>query len=443
MFLGRRKKPQFLIQTPRGTKDILPDDQKYWRFFEEKATKQVEINGYERIDTPIIERASVFTKSLGETSDVVSKEMFFLKRRNSENNEESGPENDLVLRPEGTAPVVRAYIEHGMQTLPQPIQLYYYGPMFRYERPQKGRLRQHTQFGCESLGSGDPATDARLITLGWNILKDLGLQRLVVKINSLGCAHCRPEIKSLLTNYFSKRQVLLCKDCLERLKINPLRILDCKNPACRDIMVDAPAIVDNLCENCRDEFKQVLEYLDEASVAYDLDPYLVRGLDYYTKTTYEFYSIDNLFVQSALCGGGRYDNLVELYGGRSTPACGWSMGVERIILELKKQKVKIKEEVRARVFVVQLGEMAKKQALGILGQLQKSKIPARAALSKSSIKSQLRMADKLGVDFTLIIGQKEAMDRTVIIRGMNEGVQEVIGQEDLIEKLKEKLARKK
>jgi histidyl-tRNA synthetase len=278
--------------------------------------------------------------------------------------------------------------------------------------------------------------------LAWNILKDLGLTRLVIKINSLGCSHCRPDIKNLLTNYFEKRKVLLCADCQERLKNNPLRILDCKRPSCREIMTDAPALVDNLCENCRDEFKQVLEYLDEAQVSYDLDPHLVRGLDYYTKTTFEIVNTSDLGAQTSLAGGGRYDGLIELYGGRPTPAIGFSFGVERVISQLKKQKVKIREEVKARVFVVQLGEMAKKQALGILSQLQKVNIPTRAALSKSSIKSQLKMADKLGVDFTLIIGQKEAMDRTIIIRDMSEGVQEILDQEDLVEKIKDKLKKK-
>jgi len=430
----RSKKVKLVMQPPRGMKDVLPEEQNRWRFLKKIINRNAEINGYERIDTPIVEYASLFEKGTGEGTDVVEKEMFFVGR------DGDSEEDALVLRPEATPGVARAYIEYGMRTWAQPVQLFYTGPMFRYDRPQAGRLRQFYQFGFESIGSPDPATDARLISMSYNIFKEMGLsQKIIIKINTIGCAKCRPNIIEVLTNYYSRNEELLCDDCKRRLQTNPLRLLDCKEKSCQRLLSEAPQIIDNVCGACKDHFKNVLEFLDEQEVPYDLDAHLVRGLDYYTRTTFEFIRADDESRQNSLGGGGRYDDLIELYGGQSTPAVGVSFGMERIIELLKREKIKIADEARVKVFVVQLGEAGKKQAVSVMDQLQKEKIPSQAALSKSTIKSQLKMADKLGARFAIIIGQKEAMDKTAIIRDMKEGIQEVVDQEILIVKLKEKI----
>jgi histidyl-tRNA synthetase len=437
------KKQKFILQPPRGMKDVLPEEQKFWRFIKKIVNKNAEINGYERIDTPIVESARLFSRSIGEETDIVEKEMFYVGRGTQEGVARHGEEDEgdlLVLRPEGTAGIARAYIEYGMRTWPQPVQLFYVGPMFRYNRPQKGRLRQFYQFGFESLGTDDPTIDARLISMGYSIFKEMTLEKkITIKINTIGCAKCRPNIDEVLRNYYLRRVDLLCEDCQRRLEKNPLRLLDCKEKSCQDLFSEAPQIIDNVCGACTEHFKNVLEFLDDQDVPYDLEPRLVRGLDYYTRTTFEFVAKDDERRQNSFGGGGRYDSLIDLLGEKETPAIGMAFGIERIINLLKQEKIKVTDEEKVKVFVVQLGEAGKKQAVEVLNQLQKNNIPAQAALSRSTIKSQLKMAGNLGARFTIIIGQKEAMDKTAIIRDMKEGIQEIVDQEIVIAKLKEKL----
>jgi histidyl-tRNA synthetase len=428
------QKGKLILQPPRGMKDVLPEDQKYWRYIKKIVNQNAAINGYERIDTPIVEYAEIFSKGIGKETDIIEKEMFFVGRSGE------GDEADLVLRPEGTAGIARAYIQYGMKTLPQPVQLFYIGPMFRYDRPQAGRLRQFYQFGFETIGSDDPTIDARLIAMGYNIFKELGLEKkITIKINTIGCIKCRPNIDEILRNYYLRRNDLLCQDCKRRLDKNPLRLLDCKEKSCQGLLSEAPQIIDNVCGVCSEHFKNVLEFLDGQEVPYDLEPKLVRGLDYYTRTTFEFINKNDERRQNALGGGGRYDGLIAKFGDKETPAIGMAFGFERIINLLKLEKIQVADEARVKVFVVQLGEAGKKQAVEVLNQLQKESIPAQAALSRSTIKSQLKLAGKLGARFTIIIGQKEAMDKTAIIRDMKEGIQEVVDQEIVIAKLKEKL----
>lgn len=430
------------IQAPRGTKDILPDDQQYFKYIQGAVDKQAEINGYEKIETPIFEYEGLYQKGTGIDSDIVKKEMYEVRRAvmgESGDRIHHQEKERLILRPEYTPGIVRAYLQHGMRSWPQPVQLYYFGPVFRYNRPQRGRLRQFWQFGFELIGADMPATDARMISLIVGICKQLKIKDYAILINSIGCNSCRPTIKAALINYFTNKKAILCEDCRVRLEKNPLRILDCKNKTCQKLAKESPPIVDQICQKCRDHFKQVLEFLDEAEISYDLDPTLVRGLDYYTRTTFELIIKSDSRRQNSLGGGGRYDNLIKLYGGKNTPAVGVAFGVERVIEVLKNQKIKIEEAEKPQIFIAQLGEEAKKKAISLLELLQNEEISVRAALSKSSLKSQLKLANKLNVRITIIFGQREVVDGTAIIRDMKEGVQEIAEQEEILDRVKRRL----
>ena len=440
----------------RGMQDILPTEQHYWDFVVEKAISLAKAYGFEKIETPILEEKILFTQGVGLTTDIVEKQMYaFLDRGGDE----------ICLRPEVTASVCRAYIEHGMNNLPQPVKLFYFGPLFRYERPQAGRSRQFFQFGLEVLGSEKPVTDAQIILFTYVLFKTLGIN-VIIQINSIGCLTCRKIYRKKLVDYLKSKRRWLCSVCQDRLERNPLRILDCKEMGCQEFIIQAPQIVDYLCDTCRDHFVKVLEYLDEVNVPYSLNPYLVRGLDYYTKTVFEVQPVrpekrdENLEnppslsgeikpavseekaipkeigSQSALGGGGRYDNLIEMMGGRSTPACGVAFGIERIVEELKIQNSKIPKIRGAQLFIAALGETANRRALKIFEELRQAGFRVAENLAKESLKTQLEIADKLGVKLTLILGQQEVIDQTVIIRDMASGNQEIIDQEKLIQKLR-------
>lgn len=423
------------IQTPRGVFDILPEEQKYWRFLLNIIENTLSSFGFQKIDLPLFEYNFIFEKGIGEGTDVVQKEMFYLSRKDEE-------EKELVLRPESTAQIARAYIEHGMHTWPSPVKLYYFGPMFRYDRPQKGRFRQFYQFGYEILGAPDSFTDAFLIGLTWEIYKKLNLSNLIIEINSLGCKNCRTKMEKMIVEYFKREKFLLCPDCQIRLSKNPLRILDCKNEKCQPLLESAPALLDCLCDSCREHFKNTLEYLDDLAIPYDLNPKLVRGLDYYTKTTFEIVKKGEKARMSALGGGGRYDDLVELLGGRPTPAIGFAGGIERIIEKIKEEKVEVPKLLGPEIFLVQLGELARRKSLPLLFNLWKAGFKITLALNKESLKSQLKEADKTKVKFALIYGQREALDKTIIVRNMVEGIQETIELEKLGDYLKKKMEEK-
>lgn len=414
------------FQAPRGTADILPSQQKYWQFLKKIVNEKAQGFGFERIETPIFEYADLFIHSIGEETDIVQKEMFIVSRLKQELNEET-ENKTMVLRPEGTPNVVRAYLEHGMQTWPQPVKLYYLGPMFRSERPQKGRLRQFHQFGFEIIGDNNPYTDALLILLIWQILEELGIQKeITLYLNSIGCPICRPKLRKRTVQYYSQYRQHLCVDCQRRLITNPLRLYDCKNEQCQKITASAPQILDNLCRECKDHFKNVLEYLDDLNISYEINPYLIRGLDYYTRTTFEITDKKDPSRQASLGGGGRYDSLVEELGGIPTPAIGAAFGMERLIEKIKELNIEIPELSTTQILVIQLGEKAKKQALSLVSRLNGMGYSTGMALGKVSLKAQLRAANKMGVRFALIIGQREAYDSTVMIRDMMEGSQETI-----------------
>jgi len=423
------------LQTPRGMRDILPEEQKYWHFLENNFERVVKSAGFSRINTPIIEKASLFEHPIGEETDIIQKEMYAVKRKSdiSEKDEKEDKE-ELVLRPESTASIVRAYIEHGMSNLPQPVHLYSMGSMFRYERPQYGRTREFSQFSLEVIGELDPILDAQIISLATRIIHRSRIRDFSVQINSIGCKKCRIKYTKKLQEAYAPILKKLCPDCQKRYHQNPLRLLDCKEPACQEYKSHAPQIIDYLDEEDQNHFRQVLEYLDELEIPYELNTYLVRGLDYYSRTVFEIWSQDSDLkdnAQAAFGAGGRYDGLVESLGGRPTPAIGFALGANRIV------------PVRdvPDIFVIQLGELAKKKSLRIIEELREEGFRVVSALGKESIKSQMRLADKLKSPLALILGHKEVLDGTIIIKDMSGGMQEVVSLDNLVDEIKKRLPR--
>jgi histidyl-tRNA synthetase len=422
------------IQSVKGMHDILPEDQKYWRYVQKKAESLVEYYGFERIETPVLEQTDLFVRTSGETSDIVSKEIYSLKTKGGDN---------LSLRPEGTAPVVRAYLENGMNVRPHPVKLYYKETFFRHDEPQLGRYRQQHQFGLETIGDSSEAVDAELIFLAYKLLESIGIKGYTVHINSIGDQNCRPAYIKALRDYFRSRSKKLSAESRNRLKDNVLRILDSKDEGDREVSKEAPQMLDFLDESCRLHFKHVLEFLDEAKIPYILNPFLVRGLDYYSRTVFELVPDEGVTPQLSVLGGGRYDRLIEQLGGAKTPAAGWALGMERVILAMKEQNVHVPElGPKPKVFLVQLGEAPKRKALPLFESFRKAGIDAKSSLGRDSIKSQLRIAHRLGVRFALIFGQKEALEGTIILREMDTGVQETILLDRIVEEVKRRLKEK-
>ena len=424
------KRPKF--KSPTGMHDILPQEQKYYGKIYDVVSDVADFYGFGKIDTPIAEEAELFSRGIGLATDIVKKEMYNFRTRGGDL---------LALRPEGTASVVRAYIENGMQSWPQPVKLWYFGPFFRYERPQAERYRQFWQFGFEVLGEESPVIDTQIIQIFFDILKELKLKNLIVEVNSIGDSNCRPYYKKLLTSYFRSRETSLCANCQGRLRENVLRILDCKEEKCQPIKAEAPQTLDHLCEQCHSHFKEVLEFLDEIEIPYNLNPYLVRGLDYYTKTVFEIFpeTADEKNSASALVGGGRYDKLVRLLRGKETPACGAAAGIKRIISLMKSQDIKLQEGAEVQVFLAQLGNLAKRKSLKLLRDFRKAKIRVAEFFGRDSLKAQLNRADRIGAKYSLILGQKEALEGTIIIRDMVSGRQSVVKLEKVVKEMKKKL----
>jgi len=402
-----------LYRAPRGTADILPGEQPYWRYVEQKAVNICQLYGYERIDAPVFEDAGLFIRTVGAGTDIVEKEMYTFQDKGG---------NKITLRPEGTAPVCRAYLEHGLHNLPQPVKLYYFASIFRYERPQAGRYRQHYQFGYEAIGDDDPALDAEVIDMAWQLFLSLGLDHLSLSLNSIGCRKCRPGYLSRLKEYYANRVPGLCRDCKTRLKRAPLRLLDCKNPSCQQIAKSAPRSIDYLCQPCAEHFNQLERYLEMLALPFVVDHRLVRGLDYYTRTVFEIQPEEE-GAQSTLGGGGRYDDLIEELGGRPTPAIGFAVGIERIILNLKRQAVTIPALPKPQVFITYMGEEAKSGAVKLASALRRAGIGAIEATGDKSLKAQLRQANNLSVRHAVIIGEQELQTGTVVLRDMTSGEQ--------------------
>jgi len=420
-----------VYQSPKGFRDILPVEQPYWQKIRQVVQEVAAAYGFSRIDLPFLEETELFERGVGQITDIVEKQMFNLRTRGGDN---------LTLRPEATASVCRAYIEHGMKQWPQPVKLYYCGPMFRYEQPQSGRLRQFWQFGAEILGDTSPVLDAQLCQIAFSIFSKLKIQKgISIHINCIGCEQCRPEYRRALVSYLRARQAGLCTDCKRRLRQNPLRVLDCKEDKCQPIKKEAPQIVDFLCNACNSHFKAVLEYLDVLSLPYLLNTHLVRGLDYYTKTVLEFIPDGDAGSQGTLCAGGRYDGLISLLGGRPTPAVGWSLGMDRVVEYLKKQKISFNDKMAPQVFLVQIGDLGRKKSLVLFEKLKQSGLRVAEAFSKDSLKSQFKAADQLSAPYAIILGQKEAIDEVLILRDMQSGIQENIKIDKIVDVLKKRL----
>ena len=415
-----------MYKAPRGTSDILPEEYVYWKYIEEKAAFLCQLYGYQPLSTPIFEDAQLFTQTVAGGTDIVDKEMYIFEDKNGQ---------ELALRAEGTAPVCRAYLEHGLFNLAQPVKLYYIGPAFRYERPQSGRYRQHHQVGFEALGEADPALDAEVIEMAWQFFLSLGLSGVSIQLNSIGCKLCRPGYLEVLKQHYSSYTDRLCPDCKARLTRNPLRLLDCKKASCQNIAKTAPKIPDYLCHECQLHFQSVQKYLGTLSTPFQLNHRLVRGLDYYTRTVFEVQPQEKE-GQSTLGGGGRYDDLIEALGGKPTPGVGFAAGLERIILNLKGQHLDIPPLPRPDVFIAYLGHEAKIQAMKIAAELRKAEIATIMATGDKSLKGQMRQANSLGSTNVLILGEQESKNRNVILRDMRNGEQQTIPLAEIARMLK-------
>jgi histidyl-tRNA synthetase len=421
-------------QSPKGVHDILPDDHLYFSFVKKVVRHHCRRAGFRRITTPMFEDVEVFTRSIGDTSDIVEKEMFTLESKSGKK---------YALKPEGTAGVVRAYLEHGMSNLPKPVEFYYIEPHFRYNRPQKGRYRQFHQFGFEVIGENDPAIDAQVIYIAHRINQDLGIaDRLSLQLNTIGSQEDRKNYKEVLINYYTGKERSLCEDCKRRMIENPMRLLDCKEEDCQILASMAPKLESVLSDESKEHFSLLQEYLDELGISYELNPTLVRGLDYYTHTVFEFWSKKE-GSQNATGGGGRYDGLVEMMGGESTPAIGYAAGIERTIEYMKEAGIRPPNKDKVAVFVAQLGNVAKKKSLSLINELRDRGINTVGAIGKSSMKAQMSLADRLNAQYALILGQVEVKEGTIILRNMEKGSQETIPFEGIVDKMADILGEKK
>jgi histidyl-tRNA synthetase len=415
-----------LYQAARGTTDILPAEQLYWRYVEKAIADITQLYGYQRIDTPMFEDTSLFRRSVGEYTDIVQKEMYTF--------EDMGGKS-ITLRPEGTAPVCRAYLEHGLQNLPQPVKLYYLASIFRYERPQAGRLREHHQFGCEAIGEADPSIDAEVIDIAWQFYKSLGLVNISLQLNSIGCKECRTKYLTALKEHYAGQTSVLCADCKTRLEKNPLRMLDCKQSSCQPVADAAPASTDYLCPQCEEHFTSLKKYLELMAIPFTANHRLVRGFDYYTRTVFEIHPAGG-GTQGAIGAGGRYDGLIEELGGKPTPAIGFAAGIERIILNLKKQGVSVPALLPLQVFIAAMGDKAREESIKLAAHLRQLDISTVTTSGNKSLKAQLRQANALNVRYTLIIGEDEVKAGVVTLRDMASARQETVRLTEVGERLK-------
>lgn len=417
------------IQAPKGTRDLIKDDANLFLFLSQEIYKYSLHYGFEYIETPFFEYEEVFTSSLGTSSDVIQKEMFYIKRKSKKSH--------YVLRPEGTAPVVRAYFQNGMHSWLQPVQLFYVAPMFRYEKPQAGRYREHYQWGLEILNSTDPIYDAKIIAAFDGFLKKFKFQDYVFKVNSLGCVNDRKKYLKDLKKYYRRHLRNLCLDCHRRYQLNPLRLLDCKAVGDQQYKANAPSILDFLCKDCENHFNSFLEYLENLEINYELDSNIVRGFDYYSKTVFEAYFSESPI---AIISGGRYDNLGKVLGGRLLPSVGGGLGIERLMDILKIHNFSPKAYVpKPNIFLAYATEKAKAYTFRVYNYLLKNGFRVTENFSKISLSSQLEIANKIGVDYCIIIGHHEMGTQSVILKNMKDGSQEIIP----LLKLKEELKNRK
>lgn len=427
----KSSKKDDIFQNPKGMHDVLPVDQVWHQRVQKAARDLAEFYNFGLIETPILEYEKLYEKGTGQDTEVVQKELYSLTTRGGD---------ALALRPEFTPGVMRAYVQHGMSRLGQPQKLFSVGPVFRHDNPQAGRLRQFTQMNFEIIsGPNDPIYDAQIILLFQRLIEDLKIKNFVLRINSIGCKVCRPIYKKQLQSYYKPFEKKICADCQKRIKTNPLRLLDCKNEQCQEFKKDAPNFFDKLCSTCSTHLKGVLEYLDELGISYELDNTLVRGLDYYSRTVFEFHVEGPGSEVGALGGGGRYDYLMELLGGRLTPAVGCGIGLERLVHVMKAQEVKITQKTQKKVFLIHVGELAKKKSLKLIEELRSAGVAVVESLGRESLKAQLKFADKEGLDIALIFGQREIFEGSIILRDLRNSLQETVSLNKLVEEIKKRL----
>jgi len=412
-----------------GMRDVLFDDQPYWRFILQKIQETTDLFGYSRLDTPLLEQASLFVRGVGEGTDIVEKEMYVFEDRDGD---------QLALRPEFTAGIMRAYVENGMHTLPTPLRVWTIGPLFRHERPQAGRYRQHSQFDVEVIGEQDPAVDVEIISLAWHLFTSLGFHGLRLYINSTGCPVCKPNYIQKLVDYFTRFADTLPPDDKVRLQKNPLRILDSKEEATQPLLENAPRITNYLCQECDEHFTNLKAYLDAINRPYQVDYKIVRGLDYYTKTVFEI-KADGLGSQDTICGGGRYDGLVEELGGRPTPSTGFGSGIERYVIAMRHLGIEPPPEPLPKVTVSYLGQAAKRVALNVAETLRNENIGAVLTPGDRSLKAQLKAANRTDAAFAIILGEDEIKAQQATVRNMEDSRQTAVNLAELAGWLKERL----
>lgn len=415
-----------LTNAPRGTKDILPDTVGDWNYVEGEIREMCRRFGYSEIRTPIFEHTELFQRGIGEGTDVVDKEMYTFTDRG---------ERSITLRPENTASAVRAYLQNKLYAQSNLVKLFYIGSMFRYDRPQAGRMREFHQFGVEALGEANPAVDAEVILLAMNLLEGLGLKDLELSINSVGCPKCRSKYRTMLQDFFRDKLEDLCEDCRSRFERSPLRILDCKKDSDKPYMADAPKITDCLCEECADHFAKLKDLLTSAGISFTHDPRLVRGLDYYTKTAFEI-KYPPLGAQSAVAGGGRYDGLIEEMGGNPTPAVGFATGLERLLLALESQNLLPEKNRSVDAYVVALGEAAQAEGFKLLNSLRQQGLSAAMDFAGRSMKAQMKQANKLGAKYSVILGEDEIAEGVAMLRSMEDSSQAKVPMAQVAEKIK-------
>jgi len=411
----------------KGTNDILPDSSHNWQFVEGKMLETASLYGFKEIRVPVFEHTEVFLRSVGDTTDVVQKEMYTFDDKGG---------RSITLRPELTAGVIRSAIEKGLVNGALPVKVCYIGGCYRYEKPQAGRLREFHQFGVECIGAASPNADAEVIALARQVLSSIGIENISLEINSIGCPECRKEYHKALKEYFNSKSGELCQTCLERLDRNPMRILDCKSPICSAIAKEAPVVLDYLCDDCKEHFEQVKAHLEVQNIKFTVNPHIVRGLDYYTRTVFEFVSGD-IGAQSTVCGGGRYDGLISQMGGQSVPSLGFAMGIERLMLVLESQKTELPPAPKTDLYIATMGDAAVLKATELCAKLREEGLKAETDICKRGLKAQMKYADKIGAKFSLVLGDSELETKKAKLKDMAEGTQTEINIDEIVEELGE------
>ena len=420
-----------IIRTPRGTYDLLPESTTKWQYIENVIRDWCKRYQYQEIRTPILEYTDLFQRGVGETTDIVQKEMFTFTINNKAN-QDKDDRKSFTLRPEGTASTVRAFVNHKLYAQPQPTKLYYMGPMFRYERPQAGRNRQFTQFGIEVFGAKHPSIDAEVISFAHHLIESLGIRNVRLEINSVGCPICRQAHKQKMMEKLSSIRQDLCSDCDARFEKNPLRILDCKNQSCKELTKAAPMLADHLCDSCKEHYESVKKYLTSLQIPFNENPRLVRGLDYYTQTAFEFME-DSIGAMSTICGGGRYNGLVEQLGGQDTPGIGFAIGLERLLLAIENQRIVFPEQTATDVYAIAIGDDADLVVAQFIYKLREQGLSCEKDFLERSMKAQMKAANRLGAKYTLIVGETELADKEAVIRNMETGEQQSVSFDKIVE----------